>query len=271
MCVTVAPTVPLTGINSPFYTTCEPRDLVSAKICCFCRQYSMTRNFERLRSLTNEKRLSRRFGNMERSNTIWSDMVMETGLNLGMQMRRSHTRPENAFVSNHLSHSSTYEDDLNQNHVTTSSTSTTSQFHHSNHQSTRSVNHHSGGGVHITHSDYNISSRQVISGSFKTYNMILRVCCLCFFSGELLQVLGRREGRFEITNVYYGPRQISMQKVTRKSYFSVWSCDGCRGFLQKLKVLTCIFVAVIFGQFFVILRHSFETHTIKLNTFSTFR
>ncbi len=48
----------------------------------------MTRNFERLRSITSEKRLSRRWGHMERSNTIWSDMVMESGLGLGMHMRR---------------------------------------------------------------------------------------------------------------------------------------------------------------------------------------
>ena len=68
------------------------------------RQYSMTRNFERLRTITNEKRLSRRWGNLERSNTIWTDMVMESGLHLGMQMRRSHTRPGECNIDQLASH-----------------------------------------------------------------------------------------------------------------------------------------------------------------------
>ena len=130
------------------------------------RQYSMTRNFERLRTITNEKRLSRRWGNLERSNTIWSDMVMESGLNLGMQMRRSYTRPENVTLTNsHLSHSSTYEDNLNQNHVLGNNYTFPHHTHHSSsHHSSSRTSTNTSGGVHVTHSDYNISSsRQVWS------------------------------------------------------------------------------------------------------------
>ena len=39
------------------------------------RQYSMNRNFTKLRSEADEKRLSRRFAEFSRSRTIWSDMV----------------------------------------------------------------------------------------------------------------------------------------------------------------------------------------------------
>ena len=141
------------------------------------RQYTMTRNFERLRTITNEKRLSRRWGNLERSNTIWTDMVMESGLSLGMQMRRSHTRPENVTLNNsHLTHSTTYEDNLNQNHVTPHLL-----FPHHTHHSTRHSSHvssSSSGGVHITHSDYNTSStRQVWYNTQSRLQIFPKILC----------------------------------------------------------------------------------------------
>ena len=148
------------------------------------RQYSMTRNFERLRSITNEKRLSRRWGNLERSNTIWTDMVMESGLNLGMQMRRSHTRPENVTLTNaNISHSTTYEDNLNQNHVSGHHT----YSHHAHHVG-RHMNHTSttSGNVQVTYSDHNVStSRQV------QYRYNVRLNCFGESVFDRMEVVGK--------------------------------------------------------------------------------
>ena len=40
------------------------------------RQYSMNKNFQKLRTIQAEKRLSRKYGEFTRSHTIWSDMVV---------------------------------------------------------------------------------------------------------------------------------------------------------------------------------------------------
>ncbi len=124
------------------------------------RQYSMNRNFERLRTMTNEKRLSR---HMERSNTIWTDMVVESSYSVGMQLRRTVTGPEKSVSAHsHLGRSYTFEENLNQNqfnghHTFLQRNPKLLQSHHINHMK------HS---VHGSRSDYNISSGQKVSMSF---------------------------------------------------------------------------------------------------------
>ena len=77
------------------------------------RQYCMNKNFEKLRSVAGEKRLSRRFAELQRSNTIWTDMVVDSsyGVGLGMHVKAQHS----LMTERSVPRSGTMEDNLNQN------------------------------------------------------------------------------------------------------------------------------------------------------------
>lgn len=73
----------------------------------------MNKNFEKLRSVAGEKRLSRRFAELQRSNTIWTDMVVDSGYNVGLDVhvQQQYMKGERMGVPR----SGTIEDNLNQN------------------------------------------------------------------------------------------------------------------------------------------------------------
>ncbi len=79
------------------------------------RQYCMNKNFEKLRSVAGEKRFSRRLCDIGRSNTIWTDMVVDSGYNVSVQVQRSTTH---GHLVEHTR--TTLADNLNQNVLHTS-------------------------------------------------------------------------------------------------------------------------------------------------------
>ena len=78
------------------------------------RQYCMNKNFEKLRSVAGEKRLSRRFAELQRSNTIWTDMVVDSGYGVGLDMHVQHQQYLQGEKMG-VTRSGTMEDNLNQN------------------------------------------------------------------------------------------------------------------------------------------------------------